>query len=123
VSLCVEESNDSSTTCRAIERPLHVYSKAPNGSPYSSLTTLYYHRFPYIDSQPACNIQVSKRSPIIPNKFDPRLSLAIRYSSDFVLFYLFNKLKSKKSLNLSSAIIIHNFCNIYRTSISYDTIH
>jgi len=48
--------------------------------------------------------------------FDPRLS-------NFVLFNLFNKLKRKKSLNLSTAIIIHNSCNIYPTSISHETTH
>src|SRR6218665_248935 len=57
---------DCVTMCRTVKRLFHVYSKAPHGSAYSSLTTLYYHRFPYIlaHSQFA-NMQVSNRSPII----------------------------------------------------------
>ena len=109
--------------CRTVERPLHVYSKAPHGSAYSS-TTLYYHGFPYILTHSQFAMYSCLRDHLhYLNKFDPRLSFAIEYSSDFVLFYLFNKLKREKSLNLSSAIIIRNSCNIYRTSINRETMH
>src|SRR6218665_1790210 len=104
--------------CRTVKRLFHVglYSKAPHGSAYSSLTTLYYHRFPYKLTHSQFAIYRCLKGHLLDlNKFDLRLSLAIDYSPDFVLFNLFNKLKRKKSLNLSTAIIIYNTCNIYRT--------